>query len=336
MNGFVPQMQQAMTSGPRIISQTGATRAGSPLAMSRAPAEDLRPWFHWWSVSEGQTPEGMRIECGRFSDHSCLMFIFRDPWTATTGDGVQVWDPGETGRALYFGPHTRVMPLSFAGHYIAISLHFNAGATQALGFPHPSAMLDRIVDLQDLVEHDGPIAGLVDLSRDYAHWLTTLEDRLLRPLVAARKARVPDPLILAFERHCLANPDFTVEEFATAQGVSTRTVERAVKAHYGIAPKQALRRARALDMGAALLEVARPEELPEIEERYFDQSHRIRELRKFYGMVPSDLKNRPCPLLRLGLEVRQRRRLDALEALRAQDPAPWRDPASEPRVGDGG
>ena len=89
-------------------------------------------------------------------------------------------------------------------------------------------------------------------------------------------------------------------------------------------------------MGAALLEVARPEELPEIEERYFDQSHRIRELRKFYGMVPSDLKNRPCPLLRLGLEVRQRRRLDALEALRAQDPAPWRDPASEPRVGDGG
>ena len=321
-----------MTSGPHIRSSTGATRSGSPLATSRAPTEDLRPWFYWWSIAEGSLPDGYRINCGRMNDHACLTIIYCDAWTAHTADGEQVWDPGENGLALYFGPMTQRMPLSIAGRYLAVTLHFNAGAPSVLGFPDQASMLNRIVDFDRMLGRDVPLASLVPRDQPLENWLLALEDEF-RKLVHHAHAKVPDPMALAFERECLANPDFTVEEFARLQDVSKRTIERTIKKAFGITPKQALRRARALDMASSLLGVARPEDAPEMEERYFDQSHRIKEIRDFFGMSPGEMQAKPHPFLRLGLEVRQRRRLDALNELEPHELGPWRDPDSEPRSG---
>ncbi|WP_271078952.1 helix-turn-helix transcriptional regulator [Aurantiacibacter sp. MUD61] len=323
-----------MNKGPQISSQTGATKSGAPLAMSRAPAEYLRPWLYWWSISEGELPPGVRVNCGRTVDHPCITFIYHDAWTAGTADGEQVWDPGEHGKALYFGPQMRRMPLSIAGKYTAIALHFNVGAAQLLGFPPPSETIDRIIDLDEYFERDVPLAKLVPLSNDYETWLAVLEQDFLRPLVAQNGGERPDAISRAFETACLAEPQITVEEFSSRQSVSKRTVERCIKQSFGITPKQALRRARALDMAAALLGVARPEDQPEIEDRYFDQSHQIKEVRAFFGMSPTELKNGMHPFLRLALEVRQRRRLDALNRLGPEELGPWRDADSEPRSGD--
>ncbi len=320
-----------MTEGPRITSQTGATRSGSPLALSRAPAQDLRLWFYWWSVSEGELPPGLRVNCGRTVDHPCITWIFHDAWTAKTADGEQVWDPGPYGKALYFGPQTRRMPLSIAGKYTAIALHFNAGAADLLGLPPAMDTVNRIVDLDVYFNRNVPLGKIVPLHDDYEKWLAVLEQEFLRPLVKQAADNAPDALATQFEIACLAEPDITVEEFAARQSVSKRTIERLIKHSFGITPKQALRRARALDMGAALLGVARPEDQPEIEDRYFDQSHQIKEVRAFFDMSPTELKTGPHPFLRLALEVRQRRRLDALNRLGSEELGPWRDPDSEPR-----
>lgn len=322
-----------MNRGPHISSHTGATRSGSPLALSRAPAENLRTWFYWWSISDGELPEGVRVNCGRTVDHPCITWIFHDAWTAGTADGVQVWDPGEHGKALYFGPQTRRMPLSISGKYTAIALHFNAGAADLLGFPSPVDSVNRIIDLDEYFERDVPLGKLVPINNGFETWLAVLEDHFLMPLVAKSEGKKPDKITTAFEAACLAEPDITVEQFSQRQGVSKRTVERCIKQSFGITPKQALRRARALDMGAALLGVARPEDRPEIEDRYFDQSHQIKEVRAFFDMLPTELKNGPHPFLRLALEVRQRRRLDALNRLDSDELGPWRDPDSEPRSG---
>lgn len=322
-----------MNDGPLIKSQTGATRGGSPLALSRAPAKDLLPWCYWWSIAEGELPEGMRISCGRVVDHPCITIIYHDAWAAGTADGRQVWQPGPHGRALYFGPQSRCMPLEITGRYIAITLHFNAGATATLGFPDNIAMLDRIVDVDEAFGRDVPLGSLVPLDQPYEDWLRAIEDGFLRPLVEAAGRREPDPIIIDFEHQCLENPDITVEQFADRHAVSKRTIERIIKSAFGITPKQALRRARVLDMASALLDVARPEDRPEIELRYFDQSHRVKEVRSFFGRSPSQLKNGLNPFLRLALEVRQRRRLDALSRLKANELGPWRDPDSEPRSG---
>ncbi|RJY09663.1 hypothetical protein D6201_10125 [Aurantiacibacter aquimixticola] len=275
----------------------------------------------------------MRIQCGRVVDHPCMTIIYHDPWTAGTADGEQVWQPGPHGRALYFGPQTRCMPLGISGRYVAITLHFNAGAASLLGLPDNCAMVDRIIDLDEHLDRDTPIGSLVPLESPYDLWLRALEDGFVRPLIEKAGWPDPDPIVLDFEQQCLADPDMTVEEFARQHDVSKRTIERTIKHAYGLTPKQALRRARVLDMGAALLDVARPEDRPEIEDRYFDQSHRIKEVRSFFDRPPSELQTGPHPFLRLALEVRQRRRLDALNRLSANELGPWRDPDSEPRSG---
>lgn len=322
-----------MNSGPRIRSQTGATRSGEPLAVSRAPAADLLPWCYWWSIAAGELPQGMRIECNRVVDHSCITIIFHDAWTAGTADGVQVWEPGPSGKALYFGPQSRCMPLGIEGRYVAITMHFNPGAAILLGFPDNGSVLDRIIDIDEYFGRKVPLGKIVPLCNDHETWLAVLEDEFVRPLVASAKGKLPDPITVDFERQCLSDPDISVEHFAEGHEVSKRTIERIIKRDYGLTPKQALRRARALDMGAALLDVARPEDQPEIELRYFDQSHRTKEVRAFFGMAPSQLKKGAHPFLRLALEVRQRRRLDALNRLLPDELGPWRDPDSEPRSG---
>ncbi|MCB2067901.1 MAG: helix-turn-helix domain-containing protein [Erythrobacter sp.] len=319
-----------MNEGPHITSQTGATRSGSPLALSRAPSADLRPWFYWYTVAEAEIAQGVRVDCGRFVEHPSITFLFHDPWTATTADGVKLLDPGQDGKAFYFGPHTRQMPLSISGRYIVVSLLFNAGAAQLLGFPDPAETLDRVIDLDDYFARDEPICKLVPWHEGYESWAQAIEDRFMRPL--AQNATEPQAILADFQNVCLAHPETTVEEFASRQGMSRRTVERVIKKALGITPKQALRQARALDMGAALLGVARNEDLPEIEDRYFDQSHRIKEVRALFGKSPGELRSGLHPILRLSLEVRQKMRLEALNRLKPDELGPWRDPASEPRA----
>ena len=317
-----------MPEGSQIRSQTGATRSGSPLAVSRTPSADLRPWFYWITIAEAEITPGVRVDCGRFIEHPSITFLYGDPWTATTAGGEMQLDPGQHGKAFYFGPHTKQMPLSIAGRYVVISLLFNAGAAQLLGFPDPTESLDRVIDLDDHLDWDTPLGTLVPWEGSYESRAHAIEQRFMRPL--AEGAEKPADMLADFQNTCLANPESTVEEFAAGQGVSRRTVERVIKRSLGMTPKQALRQARALDMGAALLGVARPEDLPEIEDRYFDQSHRIKEVRTLFGKAPGELKSGMHPILRLSLEVRQKMRLEALNRLRPDELGPWRDPDSEP------
>jgi AraC-like DNA-binding protein len=73
------------------------------------------------------------------------------------------------------------------------------------------------------------------------------------------------------------------------------------------------------------------EEEQELRLRYFDQSHLIREMRHYFEMTPGQLKNSPSPLLRITMEIRQSRRVEALARIGADQPRPWRDPGAEPR-----
>ncbi|GGD62636.1 helix-turn-helix domain-containing protein [Erythrobacter arachoides] len=300
------------------------------MALSRAPAPDLQPWFYWITVAEADIAPGVRIDCGRIIEHPSITILFHDAWTATDAEGTKVLDPGPHGKAFYFGPHTRCMPLSIAGKWIVISILFQAGAAQLLGLPDPADTLDRVYDLDELLGGEAPVASLVPREAGYDEWAEAIEERFLRPLIQAKGVVKPARLVADFQKACLTNPEMTVEQFARRQDVSKRTVERVIKKAFGVSPKQALRRARAQDFGAALLGVARPEDAPEIEDRYFDQSHRIKEMRAIFGVSPGELRKRPHPVLALSLEVRQRRRLEVLHALEPGELGPWRDPASEP------
>jgi len=83
----------------------------------------------------------------------------------------------------------------------------------------------------------------------------------------------------------------------------------------GMAPKQVLRRARALDMASHLRGVADDSEAEALALRYYDQSHLIRDFQHFLEQTPMQFVMNPQPIFTLSLEVRQARRLEELGRL---------------------
>ncbi|MBX7494491.1 AraC family transcriptional regulator [Qipengyuania sp. 6B39] len=320
-----------MKSMPPIRSKTGSTRDGAPLSLAREPSADIAPWFYWIAISEGELPADLTVNCGMLGDQACIRLLWGGTWTAETLDGHQVFEAGEAGTTLYFGPQTRYMPISVTGSYKAITVHLRTGAPPKLGGPSQTVLRDRIVVHEDIVGH-GKLTSKIPIDADYESWFIAVEHQL-RKFLDTTARRLPDPVSAAFERECLASPDFAIGDFAQAHGLMPRTLERTIKRDFGMSAKLVQRRARALDMAATLLGVAPADDEPEARLRYFDQSHLIREMHKFFGMRPSELLSGAHPFLRLNIESRERRKLKALEELEqleADGVAPWRDPAAEP------
>lgn len=318
---------------PPIQSLTGSTRSGSPLAITRSPGPDLAPWFYWISIAEGTLPPDLEVKCGVLGDHPCIRILFGGTWTAETVEGPKIFDPGPNGITLYFGAQTKLMPISVTGSYKAITLHFRAGAPSMLGGPAQLDMVNNVLDYDVLAGRD-PLAANIPIEEDYDAWFNGLTG-YLRRFVERYRPRYPDPVVIAFERACLARPDFSLQDFAAEHRVSRRTLERICRRDLGLSPQKFQRRARALDMAASLLGVVLPEEEAEMHLRYFDQPHLTREIRHFFGLTPKQLANGPHPFLRLTMESRQSRRLDALEYLKDVTAKPWRDPSREPRATKG-
>lgn len=98
-----------------------------------------------------------------------------------------------------------------------------------------------------------------------------------------------------------ASPD--LDELVTTTGLSRRQVERRCNALYGAPPKvlarkyRALRAASALASGSASLDTL-------IEDGFYDQSHLIRELKRFTGLTPRQMREQPTLLAQLTISQR--------------------------------
>lgn len=317
---------------PPITSFTGATPGGMPLALNRTPRESLRPWVMRIGVTDVNLPPGQTIDCMTFSEHPVMRMIFGAPWTARTADGERQYAPGERGLPLYFGPNSRHMPLVAHGSFRVVTITCTPGFGGIFSMPPPVETLDRIYRLDPVA--CGPGAGQTMLpgyrsQPDKRAWLDAAEDQLAAAFAAAAPRR-PAPLMTAFETLCLTDPGGSLDRFASDNAVTRRTLERTILREWGVTPREALRRARALDMAAVLLGVALEEEEQELRLRYFDQSHLIREMRRYFDMTPGQLQNGAHPLLSISMEIRQSRRLEALARIGADEQRPWRDPLSEP------
>ena len=307
--------------GPALEPLTGATRDGQPLSLNRAAAPDIAPWVARIMSAEVNAPPGTIIRCGMFNDSASLRVLFHGRWGADTADGPASYNLGNEGQALFFGAHTRTMPITVDGSFRVAGLSLRPGAEHALGGILPSLSMDRIIDFDEIVGH-GRLGGRFDVGSSHEAWADRFE-ALLREFVVRRNPPPPDPVTLAFDRFAFVSPDAHVSEFLEGYGVTQRTLERIVKRDFGMTPKQVLRRARVLDMASQLLGVAAPEEAEELALRFFDQSHQIREFSHFFGMTPQQLARRPNPLLRITLEGRQARRLEELNRIEPGG-TPWR------------
>jgi AraC-like DNA-binding protein len=123
-----------------------------------------------------------------------------------------------------------------------------------------------------------------------------------------RSLRAGSSTLLEFARQIDAwladSPSPDLEALIAATGLSQRQVERRCNMLYGAPPKvlarkyRALRAASALASGTASLDGL-------LVDGFYDQSHLIREMKRFTGMTPRQMRHEPTLLAQLTISQRQ-------------------------------
>jgi len=303
---------------PTIAPEQGVTRDGQPLSYNRAPAPDLAPWLARLYVTKVIIPQDYTLSCGLFNDTACVRIQLTGNWTAQTADGPQAF-----GRAaLFFGPQSKRMPVSVTGSFTSVGIALRPGACTALRGPRVGDFVDRLVVTTAVAMPSDKILASLPPDASGEEWLQILE-ALFRKRVEHMDGILPDPITTRFEEITLSDPGKSVSEAAQLCGVERRRLERIVNRDFGMAPKQVLRRCRALDMASHLRGVADSEEGEEMALRYYDESHLIHEFTELFGMSPRQFVATPQPILTLALESRQARRLEALHRITPGQARPW-------------
>lgn len=308
-------------------SLTGSTPDGMPLAYSRAPSDDLADKVHSMAVANVEQAHGERIRCGTFVDNASFRVLLKGHWTAHTPSGPMAFDADERSHVLYFGTQNQVMPLEVSGSFTFLSMQLHAGMPAPVPKASAADLMDSILPFDTLIPAEKRGTYFLP-SEGPAQWLDVFE-KVARKVFEAIPSPAPHQVARTFEQQLLVDPSRDLDEIARELDVSRRTMERHVAKAFGLTPAQAVRRAKALDMAAFLLGVAIPDEEPEFRLRYCDQSHLIHEFRHFFGAAPGQLVKADCKMLRIDLEVRQLRRLEAVLSL-GREAVPWRDPRAEP------
>ena len=296
----------------------GVTRDGQPISYNRAPAADLAPWIGRLYATVVEAPQDHRLDCGLFNDAATIRIQLRGKWTAMTAQGPRAYERA----ALFFGPQSHRMPVSVQGSFTSVGISLRPGTGHALLGADASDFIDRLLECDEMDLPGNAAIAALETTDDPEIWLQMLE-HMIRQIVTEQGAKEPDPVTARFEALAFTDPSATIAEFAQHCGVSQRRLERVVRRDFGMAPKQVLRRARALDMASHLRGVADSEEAEELALRFYDQSHLIREFTQLFGMSPRQFVAVPQPLMTLTLESRQCRRLELIERLAPGDARPW-------------
>lgn len=98
----------------------------------------------------------------------------------------------------------------------------------------------------------------------------------------------------------------TVAELADRAGMTTRTLERLTRRHFGFSPKLLLRRQRFMRSLAAFMLAEGQNWSQVIDAHYHDQAHFVREFQAFMTMNPSEYAAHEHPVLRAFMAERKR------------------------------
>jgi AraC-like DNA-binding protein len=299
----------------------GVTRDGQPLSYNRAPAADLAPWIARLYVAAVDAPPDHRLDCGLFNDLPCVRIQLAGQWEVHTCDGPRQY--GST--ALFAGPQSKRMPISVTGSFVSVGFALRPGSCHVFDGIKMSDHVDRVTETGDFGTTGRAFIEALPEGGSPEELLQALEGVLRRKADEMGRPQI-DPITARFEALTLSDPTTSVSDFAREIGIEQRRLERLIRRDFGLAPKQVLRRARALDMASHLRGVADQAEGDELALRYYDQSHLIREFSELFGMSPRQFVAKPQPIMTLGLESRQARRLEAIERLAPGETRPWQAP----------
>ncbi len=119
-----------------------------------------------------------------------------------------------------------------------------------------------------------------------------------QPRDAARIVRVHEAMIDPYL--------LEVSTLAERVGITTRTLERLCRRHFGFPPRLLLRRQRMMRSLAAFMLSDRKSWTENIDRHYHDQAHFVHEFHSFMGMSPSQYASMPHPVLSAFMSARQK------------------------------
>jgi AraC-like DNA-binding protein len=143
--------------------------------------------------------------------------------------------------------------------------------------------------------------ALAQSSGDYAEDLALIEAQMARLFA---KPLAADPAITALN-DALVDPDLrTVADLTERLGMQLRSLERLSRRAFGFPPKLLLRRQRFLRSLSRFMLDPSLKWLGALDCHYHDQSHFVRDFRRFMGMSPSAYAKLDKPLLTAAMRAR--------------------------------
>ncbi|WP_447761718.1 helix-turn-helix domain-containing protein [Sphingopyxis panaciterrae] len=148
-------------------------------------------------------------------------------------------------------------------------------------------LTDRAIDAADLFgDWIEEVAAALENAADVAEQLV-IGNNFAREVLKRNEAP-PMWFIRTVDRWLTATSSPQVPDLVDATGMSIRSVERMAKHYYGLSPRMLARKYRAVRAASAL---ARGEglEAAQLGDAFYDQSHLIREIKRFAGATPGQL-----------------------------------------------
>lgn len=264
------------------------------------PTAALAPYIGRYYTLAFSLPANFDLIDLLLPEFAFISIVQRGDWAIEGEDGL--WNSFDEG--MFCGPSSRPARVRMRGQVNIVGVSFRPGGWRALFRRPASAFADRRLPFPAIWGGmaEGLKEAIADL-RENQDIFRVIEAEIQRRLKSVGSWQV-DPEMQAFEKIARTGSTRQVKDVAAELGLSARQFERHCLHNFGFPPKLVLRRSRFLDMASVLRGLSDPsgEELAEL--RYFDQSHRNREFRRFIGMTPQQFAQAETPLLTASLRSR--------------------------------
>lgn len=259
------------------------------------PAPDLRTlisayYFFWADLPH--VDDVMRADLGQ------LRFMLNGHGHYVLGGSLRVKTPD----ACLLGPSMTATRIDVSGPVAVFGVGLHPAGWAAL--VREDASLHADAACCALGRFDGLLDGMLETLRAApdAAAMVAAADTIFQA-IAARSPPPPLELTRITDSWLTGETDPSVDALVAALGVSPRQAERLTKRIYGAPPKLLARKYRTL-RAASLIGTSELHWSDAVGDAFCDQSHFIRDFKRFTGLTPTQFQCDPPPITRLTLQRR--------------------------------
>lgn len=275
---------------------SGSVDGAPPFALQYfEPAADLRGLVSSYYLFRANLP---RVADRMRADLAQLRFMIAGHGHYRFGDGRIVRTP----EVSLIGPTTAATEFEVIGPLVVFGVGIHPAGWATLIRDDASAFADQAADAVALF--GASMAHGLDAMRNTVSpaLMVAIADMVMRALLQGKVTaplwftRVADEWLTG-----AISPE--VDALVARTGMSARQVERLARRMYGAPPKLLARKYRAL-RAASLIGAHGMDWSDAVGDAFYDQSHFIREFKRFTGLTPRQFQREPSPVTQLTLQRR--------------------------------